>query len=120
MGRRKQLDVEKDAPAIGHNSNLNDEQRTKLSGIVQEIERVDQQVRDLTSERGGIYKAAKESGFDTKALKHVVKMRRMDREHRDAWNNAVDAYSHALGMLADTPLGQAAMKRDLGAGAVAA
>lgn len=111
MGR-KQLDIEKDAPSIGHNSNLTADQRTKLSGIISEIERVDAEVRELTSERGSIYKSAKEQGFDTKAIKHVVKLRRMEATAREALESAVDAYKHALGMLADLPLGQAAMQRD--------
>lgn len=111
MGRkRKQLDLEKDAPSIGHNSNLTEEQRTKLSGFVSEIERVDAEARELSSERGTMYKAAKEQGFDTKALKHIIRVRRMEKNARESWENAVDAYLHALGMLASTPLGEAAVK----------
>ncbi len=32
----------------------------------------------------------------------------MDQEQRDAYEHARDSYKHALGMLGDTPLGQAA------------
>jgi uncharacterized protein (UPF0335 family) len=80
-----------DQPAIGHNSNLTGDQREKLAGFVAEIERLDAEAREIASERGGIYKSAKEQGFDTKAIKAVIAARRV---------------------LADTPLGQAAMSRE--------
>lgn len=104
---KKQRDI--DDVKIGHNSNLNENEKEKLAGFVSEIERVDAEVRELTSERGTIYKAAKDAGFDTKALKHVIKNRRMEASKRQEFEAAVDAYEHALGDFVSTPLGQAAM-----------
>jgi uncharacterized protein (UPF0335 family) len=101
-----------DQPAIGHNSNLTGDQREKLAGFVAEIERVDMEAREIASERGGIYKSAKEQGFDTKALKAVIAARRLEKTERESRQNTIDAYMHALGMLADTPLGKAAMSRE--------
>src|ERR1700752_3211610 len=110
MGRpRKQKNGNDAGASIGHNSNLNDNEKTKLANIISEIERVDAEVRELTSERGTIYKAAKEDGFDTKALKQVIKLRRMEKTKRDEFENAVDSYMIAMGDFATTPLGQAAM-----------
>lgn len=108
MGRRKNSGADEGAK-IGHNSNLNSDEKIKLSGYISEIERVDAEVRELTSERGTIYKSAKEAGFDTKALKHVIKMRRMEKTKRDEFEAAVDAYQHAMGDFITTPLGQAGM-----------
>jgi len=101
-----------DHAKIGHNSNLTAAERKQLSAFVDEIEAVDQQARDLSSERAGIYKRAKGQGFDNKAVKELVKLRRMKPEARNLLLDTVDAYMSALGMLADTPLGQAAMERD--------
>lgn len=97
---------------IGDNGSLNSAETKKFKGFVSEVERVAQEMRDLSSERASVYKRAKEEGFDTKALKEVIRLRRLDNEHRSALLNTVDAYMDALGMLADTPLGQAAMERD--------
>lgn len=110
MGRRKQTDISD--IKVGHNSNLNADEKAKLAGFVSEIERVGAEIRELTAENGTIYKAVKESGFDTKAVKHIVKLRRMEVSKRAAFETYCDAYALALGMLADTPLGRAAMKRD--------
>lgn len=112
MPRRKKSAEPSNGASIGHNSNLTDEQKNKLAGFVSEIERVDAEVRELTSERGTIYKAAKEQGFDTKALKRVVANRRVEKTKREEFEAAVDAYERALGGLAGTPLGQAAMQRE--------
>lgn len=108
MGRRRKSDADTGAK-IGHNSNLNQDEKVKLSGLISEIERVDADVRELTSERGTIYKSAKEAGFDTKALKHVIKMRRMEKTKRDEFESAVDAYLDAMGDFVTTPLGQAGL-----------
>ena len=96
---------------IGDNGNLNPAETKKFKGFVTEIERVAQEMRDLSSERAGIYKRAKDEGYDTKALKEVIRLRRLDNEHRTGLLNTIDAYMDALGMLADTPLGEAAMAR---------
>lgn len=104
MGRPRKADA---APSIGHNSNLTDEQKKKLSGIISEVERVNAEAKEISSERSEILKAAKEIGFDTKAIRHIVKLRAMEKNKRDEFDNAVDAYRHAMGDFITTPLGQA-------------
>jgi len=114
MARRKADAGEGDhgEPKIGHNSNLNSSEKKKLEGYVREIEHVDQQARDLGSDRAQIYKRAKAEGFDNKAVRELIRLRRMQPEMRNLLLDTVDVYMSALGMLADTPLGQAAMARD--------
>lgn len=110
MGRPRKNGGKAEAGAsIGHNSNLNDTEKLKLANFISEIERVDAEARELASERGTIYKAAKDQGFDNKALKQVIKLRRMEKSKRDEFENAVDSYMVAMGDFATTPLGQAGM-----------
>lgn len=110
MGRRNQVDI--DDIKVGHNSNLNADEKKKLSGFVTEIEAAEAEKREIVSNIGTIYKTVKEAGFDTKALKHIVKLRRMEASKRTDFENYCEAYMLGLGMLSDTPLGQAAMERD--------
>jgi uncharacterized protein (UPF0335 family) len=119
--RRKAVDVDEDdawqqppEPAIGHNSNLSGPQRKAISAYVHDIEKLTAKMDEIRGEIGATYKDAKEQGFDTKAMRHVIKMRRMEADARDAFENAIDSYKHALGMLADSPLGEAAMRRTFG------
>jgi uncharacterized protein (UPF0335 family) len=114
------MDIEHDAPKLGHNSNLTTDEQRKLVGYISEIERLEIEIAVLNTDRSEIYKTLKENHFDTKAVRHVVKLRKMERSERDAWENAVDSYRHALGMLAGTPLGDAAVHRDVGQAPAAA
>jgi uncharacterized protein (UPF0335 family) len=56
-----------------------------------------------------IYREAKSNGFDTKIIKKIVAMRKKDPNKLAEEQAIMDTYMAALGMLADTPLGQAAI-----------
>lgn len=101
----------REAASIGHNGALSAKQRGEMKNYVERIERLEEAKRETAAEIGGIYSSAKEAGFDTKAIKAIIKERRMDKESREALEHVKDVYRHALGMLADLPLGQAATTR---------
>jgi len=98
---------ENSGPKIGDNSNLNNDEKLKLGGFISEIERIEEQKRILGEDVSELYKSAKDAGFNTKAMRHTVKMRRMDNEERNSFENACDAYAHALGDFITTDLGRA-------------
>lgn len=101
-----------DEPRIGHNSgSMTEDRRKQLQGYITEIERVDAEMEELKLERGTFYKSADDAGFDTKAMRAVVKMRKIDRDKREAFEAVVEVYKNALGMIADLPLGKAAIER---------
>ena len=52
----------------GHNSVAAD----KLRSLVERIERLDQEKRDLSEDIRDIYKEAKSAGYDTKALRALI------------------------------------------------
>lgn len=100
-------------PAIGHNGGtLTASQKQKFNGYIAQIQKNAEEQRDLSSETALIYRAAKDEGFDTKAMRDVVRLLRMDKDHRDLRILTVEMYLQALGQLADTPLGRAAMTRE--------
>jgi uncharacterized protein (UPF0335 family) len=101
-----------DEPKIGDNSNLNLDEQRQLHNAVREIEALEADKREISEQISALYKSLKTAGFDTKALRHTIRLRRLAADERDAFERHCDAYRHALGMLADTPLGRAAMKRD--------
>jgi uncharacterized protein (UPF0335 family) len=98
-----------DEPTIGDNSGLNQQDKAALQGIVSEIERHEEEKRLISTDISTIYKSAKDKGFNVKAIRTVVRERRMERAEREALETTIDTYKHALGMLADLPLGQAAV-----------
>lgn len=104
MGRRK---AEPEGLKIGDNSALNANEKLKLGGFISEIERLEEQKRELATDISELYTSAKDAGFNTKSMRHVIKMRRMDRDERNAFENACEAYAMALGDFITTPLGAA-------------
>jgi len=58
-----------------------------------------------------VYEEAKEAGIVTKHLRTVVREEMMETEEREAQYATLDSYRRALGLLAGTPLGEAAMAR---------
>jgi uncharacterized protein (UPF0335 family) len=103
MARKKKVAE----PKIGHNGGpLMADQKRQLDGYISEVERLEEQKKEIVTDIGAIYSSASDSGFDTKAMRHVVKVRKADRDKQAALENAVEVYKHALGMLADLPLGQ--------------
>ncbi len=82
--------------------------RDALSGYVQSIVGLHEQRDELNAEIKQVYDQAKEAGFVTSMLRKVVTEYRMEAEERAAQYALLDAYRSALGLLAGTPLGEAA------------
>jgi len=86
----------------------------QLNSIVQRIEKLEDERDELRLSIKDIYAEAKSLGFDAKALKRVVAMRKQDSAKLAEEQALIDTYMSALGMLADTPLGQASIERAKG------
>lgn len=86
----------------------------QLQSIVDRIERLEEDKASIANDIKDVYAEAKANGFDPKILRKVVALRKKAKAERDEEQTMIDMYMSALGMLADTPLGQAAIARDLG------
>ena len=84
----------------------------QLQSLVERIERLEEEKKSLAADIKEIYSEAKAFGFDTKILRKVVSLRKKSAADRDEEEATLTLYMQALGMLADTPLGQAAIERD--------
>ena len=80
-----------------------------LRAFIERIERLEEEKKALSEDIKNVYAEAKGNGFDAKIIRKVVSMRRIDADKRRAEQEMIDLYLEALGMLADTPLGQAAI-----------
>lgn len=70
-----------------------------LRAFVERIEHVDEEIRALNDDKRDLYAEAKSNGFDVKALKRVVQLRRLDIDQRKEDEAILETYLHALGML---------------------
>ena len=92
---------------IGHNTIAGDQLKT----IVERIERLEEEKKSLANDIRDVYVEAKGKGFDVKALRAIVRLRKQDADKRREHEAILETYMHALGMLSDTPLGQSAIQR---------
>jgi uncharacterized protein (UPF0335 family) len=84
----------------------------QLKAIVERIERLETDKAAISGDIKEVYAEAKANGFDTKIIRKVIRLRKMESAEREEEQSLLDVYMAALGMLADLPLGQAAMERD--------
>ena len=71
----------------------------QLRAIVECIERIEEEIKELTEGKKEIYLEAKGNGFDVKALRVVVRLRKQDVNERKEQEAILETYLHALGML---------------------
>ncbi|MTW19377.1 DUF2312 domain-containing protein [Rhodoplanes serenus] len=85
--------------------------RDQLRSLVERIERLEEEKKALADDIKDVFAEAKGKGYDVKALRAVIRLRKQDKDERAEHEAIVETYMHALGMLADTPLGRAAIER---------
>lgn len=84
----------------------------QLKSIVERIESLEDDKAAITEGIKEIYLEAKSGGFDPKIIKKVIALRKQDSAKRREEQALLSTYLEALGMLSDTPLGQAALQRE--------
>lgn len=92
----------------GHNSGVSNDQ---LRSIIERVERLEEEKAALAADIKEVYAEAKGNGFDTKTIRQLVRIRKQDAAERQEAEALLELYKNALGMLSDTPLGEAAMGR---------
>jgi uncharacterized protein (UPF0335 family) len=80
----------------------------RLRSFIERIERLEEEKRTLAEDIKEVFAEAKGSGFDTKIMRQIIKIRRMDKDDLDEQESLLDIYKRALGMLPDMPESAAA------------
>lgn len=86
-------------------------ENSQLTSIVARIEKLEDEKSVIAEDIKEVYAEAKGNGFDVKVLRKIIAMRKQDAEKRREEQAVLAVYMQELGMLADTPLGQAALER---------
>lgn len=76
---------------------LNSTAQGQLRSIVERIERLEAEKAELAEQIKEVFAEAKGNGFDAKALRNVLKIRRQDRAKRQEEEAITDLYLSALG-----------------------
>ena len=73
--------------------------KDQLKAFVERIERLEEEKKALADDIRDVYAEAKGDGFDIKALRTIVRLRKQDVEERREQEAILETYMHALGML---------------------
>ena len=69
-----------------------------LKAFVERVERLEEEKKAISNDIRDVYAEAKANGFDAKALRTIVRLRKQDVEERREQENILATYMHALGM----------------------
>jgi uncharacterized protein (UPF0335 family) len=68
----------------------------QLRAIVERIEHVEAEIRELNEAKKEIYLEAKSNGYDAKVLREVVRLRKQDQKEREEQESLLEVYLRAI------------------------
>ena len=69
-----------------------------LKSFIERVERLEEERAALTADIREVYSEAKGQGFDTRIMRQVVRMRKLDKADFQEQEAMLDLYLSALGM----------------------
>jgi len=70
----------------------------QLRSFIERIERLEEEKSNIAADIRDVFAEAKANGYDVKALRSVVRLRKLDAHERDEQEFTLDVYLRALGM----------------------
>ena len=70
----------------------------QLRAFIERIERLEEEKKTISDDIKEIYSEAKNSGFDTKAIRAIIRLRKKEDGERQEEEAMIDLYKDALGM----------------------
>jgi uncharacterized protein (UPF0335 family) len=73
--------------------------KEQLKSIIERIEQLEGEKKAVSDDIRDVYSEAKGNGYDVKALRTIVRMRKQDPNERAEAETILETYLQALGML---------------------
>ena len=73
--------------------------KDQLKSIIERIEKLEEEKKAISDDIRDVYAEAKGNGFDVKALRTIVRLRKIEPTEREEHDAILETYMHALGML---------------------
>lgn len=80
------------------NTRIGNVSADQLRGIIERVERLEEEKSAIGADIRDVFAEAKGNGFDTKAIRSIIKLRKLDANERDEQETILDTYLRALGM----------------------
>ncbi len=68
----------------------------RLKSIIERVERLEEEKKGISDDIKDIFAEAKSAGFDIKALRTILKIRKMDPSDREEQEHWIETYKKAL------------------------
>ena len=68
----------------------------RLRSLIERIDRLEEEKKALGSDIRDVYAEAKSAGFDTKIMRTIIKLRKMNASDREEQEYLLDTYRKAL------------------------
>ena len=66
--------------------------------FIERIERLEEEKKGVADDIKDVYSEAKANGYDTKTMRQVVRLRKMEKHARDEADALLETYRNALGL----------------------
>ena len=73
--------------------------KDQLKAFVERIERLEEEKKAIADDIRDVYAEAKGNGYDVKAMRAVVRLRKQDKDERMEYEAVLETYMHALGLI---------------------
>jgi uncharacterized protein (UPF0335 family) len=73
--------------------------KDQLKAFVERIERLEEEKKAISDDIRDVYAEAKGTGYDVKAMRAVVRLRKQDKDERVEYEAVLETYMHALGLI---------------------
>lgn len=83
---------------IGHNSGGGAVASDELKGLVERVERLNEEIKNLQDDRKDVYAEAKSRGYDAKTMRAIVQIRKMEPQVYQEQRALLDTYLAAFGV----------------------
>ena len=70
----------------------------QLRLFIERIERLEEEKKGMADDIRDVYLEAKSQGFDSKTMKSIVRLRKMEKDARDEMDALLETYRSALGL----------------------
>ncbi|MBU2583384.1 MAG: DUF2312 domain-containing protein [Alphaproteobacteria bacterium] len=77
--------------------------QAQLRQFIEQIERLEEEKKAIASDIKDKFAEAKAIGFDTKAMRKIIQLRKQSDVERQEEEGILEVYMHALGMLTEAP-----------------
>ena len=71
----------------------------RLKSFIERIERLEEEKAGIAGDIKEVYSEAKSSGFETKIMRQIVRLRKMEPQERNEQEQLLDVYKQAIGMI---------------------